>query len=118
MSMNENMEVTRKVGPEESYWKYWMSSKDSDDIDYELRNMRECLMHSLGVHGVETLNEGLKWLHLRQSYEGLTLGWEFDEKTTKEDLVTWSYIPGGWFEATFHNLKDVSNLYKPEEELA
>lgn len=114
MSINKNtMEVTRKIGPGVYYW-----SADADEVEYELIDKRKNLMRTLKIQGTETLNEGLKWMNLHQSIEGMTLGWEFDSDLRKDDLLTWAWLPNGVVEVTFHNLKDISNLYKTEEELA
>lgn len=112
--LNKNtMEVTRKIRKGNRTWVY-----DIDDMEVELRHNRKSLLQRALVFSHLLLNDAYDWLGMAPSREGLTMGWDFDLTMKPEDLFTWTFRADHEVDVTFHNLKDVSNLYKTEEELA
>lgn len=114
MSINKNtMEVTRLIRKGNPIWNH-----DSYEMCVELRHTCACLFRTAKAYGRVLLNEAFDWLALEFTREGLTTGWEFSTNMKPEDFFTWAFCADGTVEVTFHNLKDISNLYKTEEELA
>lgn len=115
MSINKNtMEVTRKV--ESSWDTYGFRTQEENEV--YLNVQRRATLTFLEIRNFVTLNDVFEHLNLRKSREGLTLGWEYNDSMTKEGLFTWAFCADDTIEITFHNLKDITNLYKTEEELA
>lgn len=114
--INENiLEVTRTIGPRVYYWK-----PEQEETEYLLIQLRSVLWLNLEARERLTLNEALRYLDLQESREGLTLGWDHldAKKPTGEEMFTWTFCADSTIEVTFHNLSDISDLYKTEEELA
>lgn len=114
MPINKNtMEVTRKV--KLSWDTYGLRTQEENEA--YLNVQRRATLTFLEIRKFITLNDVFEHLNLRKSREGLTLGWEYDNSMTKENLFTWAFYADDTVEVTFHNLKDITNLYKTEEEL-
>ena len=105
--------VTRKKFLGKQKWIY-----DIDDMEVELKHIRRELAWIALREERMTLNTAYEYLELEKTREGLTLGWEFNIYMDPTDLFTWTFCADGTIEVTFHNLSDISDLYKTEEELA
>lgn len=116
MSTNDTMEITRKAS--RSDVRFWGSTQE--EVEMELYMRRKRVFESLDRNNYRTLNNAYQTLVIGESREGLTLGWEFVTLPSRAmtDLFTWAFCADGTVELTFHNLQDITILYKPEEELA
>lgn len=116
MPVDRPTEIVRKVSRKNVRW--WGESQEEIEIELSSRRNRAWTVLDLSDH--LALNDVCGFLGIDRSREGLTLGWEFRsfQTKTKVSFFTWAFCADGSVEITFHNLKDITNLYKTEEELA
>lgn len=98
--------------------KIYFYTSNQCDFEAELISHRRSLMHRLDIFRRMPLSEACSSLGLEISREALTYGWINHPGMLAPHLFTWAFLSDRSVEITFHNLTDISDCYRTEEEIS